>query len=83
MFLISTANISLTKPSLLFILYSSKPKERSLPMDINFELYKTFFYVVETGSFSGAALILYVTLTHVGKLTNFLSIFPCVLINHF
>ena len=36
-------------------------------MDINFELYKTFFYVVETGSFSGAALILYVSQSAVSQ----------------
>ena len=36
-------------------------------MDINFELYKTFFYVVETGSFSGAALILFVSQSAVSQ----------------
>lgn len=39
----------------------------ALSMDINFELYKTFFYVVETGSFSGAAQILYVSQSAVSQ----------------
>lgn len=36
-------------------------------MDINFELYKTFFYVTETGSFSSAAAILFVSQSAVSQ----------------